>query len=640
MKNLENIKSKVILLALCSAVIFIMKFIFHYFFPGIPISELGPASALPPVLGLMFGVWGAAGVAIGYSVSELAAGSSPEIYGISFFIQFLYAYIPYKLWYTLNWDETTTLPRLDTVKHLVKFVVIMFINAAVMAGLLGFLMDGLGLYDLVSLTTLIFAVNNFDFSIMFGTLILIGANFYGISMYKPKKVKKTRVPPKIFDLIAVLVVVISIGNGIYSAFTDPNIWGWIAGVITYSLVLIYVFRPITSEIRERATEIKMSLTENLIVIFIIMGAIIAILTGIRSLFIVSAMTNLQFWDSVYLNITLILSVFYIASIAFLWYIERNISTPIESISDIVKNYVSDSGGIRNNDAIISKCEQYTAQKSEVGILAASFQKMAMDLEIYVKNLKSVTAEKERINTELNVAKKIQEDMLPRKFPAFPERNEFDVYAMNIPAKEVGGDFYDFFLIDEGHLAIVIADVSGKGVPAALFMVVAKTLIKNHAQLGKSPAEVFTAVNNQLCEGNDENMFVTAWMGILEIETGKFTYVNAGHNPPLLKHAGKNYVWLKSKPGFVLAGMEDINYHQNAIALEPGDRVYLYTDGVTEASNINDELFGDSRLLQIMNDKKDIGLKELVSYVKEKVDVFAGEREQFDDITMLVMEYKK
>ena len=640
MIDLENIKSKVILMAACSIIIFSMKFIFHYFFPGIPISELGPASALPPVLGLMFGVWGAAGAAIGYSASEMMVGYSPEIYIISFFIQFLYAYIPYKLWYTLNWDETTTLPRLDTVKHLVKFVIIMFINAAIMAGLLGFLMDGLGLYDLISLTTLIFAVNNFDFSIMFGTLILIAANFYGIRMYRPKKVDKTRISPKIFDLIAVLVVVISIINGVYSAFTDPNILGWIAGAVTYSLILIYMFRPITSGIRERTTEIKMSLTENLIVIFIIMGAIIAILTGIRSLFLVSVMDNLQFWDSVYLNITLILSVFYIASIAFLWYIEQNISTPIESISDIVKNYVSDSDGMRNNDAIISRCEQYAAQKSEVGILASSFQKMTMDLEIYMKNLKNVTAEKERINTELNVAKRIQEDMLPRRFPAFPERDEFDIYAMNIPAKEVGGDFYDFFLIDENHLAIVIADVSGKGVPAALFMVVAKTLIKDNAQLGKNPAEVFNAVNNHLCEGNDESMFVTAWMGILEIETGKFTYVNAGHNSPLLKRANNEYTWLKSKPGFVLAGIDNIQYHQNAIALEPGDRVYLYTDGVTEASNCKDELFGDSRLLQIMNDKKDLGLKELVSYVKREVDDFVGEREQFDDITMLIMEYKK
>jgi sigma-B regulation protein RsbU (phosphoserine phosphatase) len=266
--------------------------------------------------------------------------------------------------------------------------------------------------------------------------------------------------------------------------------------------------------------------------------------------------------------------------------------------------------------------------------------MILDLQIYVKNLEKVTSEKERINTELNVAKKIQADMLPNKFPAFPERKEFDVYATNTPAKEVGGDFYDFFLIDENHLAIVIADVSGKGVPAALFMVIAKTLIKNHAQLGKSPAEVFTTVNNQLYEGNDESMFVTAWMGILEIDTGRFTYVNAGHNPPLLKHTGKDYDWLKSKPGFVLAGMENIKYHQNEITLKLGDRVYLYTDGVTEAINSENKLFGDSRLLKIINNKKNPNLTELLSYVNEKIDNFVKDKEQFDDITMLIMEYKK
>ncbi len=639
MKNSINTKSNITRLISCAVIIFSIQFLFHYFFPVIPISELGPVSALPPVLGLIFGPWGAAGAALGYLASDMMVGFPPEVYIINFFIQFLYGYIPYKLWYTLNRGETTSLPRLDTVKHLIKFVVIMFINAAVMAGLLGFLMDGLGLYDLVSLTTLIFAVNNFDFSIMFGTLILIGANYYGVSMYKPKKAKKTRIPPKIFDITAIMIIIIGSINSVYSKFTTPDIWGWIAGGVTYSLVLFYVFRPITKEIKEKTTEIKMSLTENLIVIFIIIGAIIAILTGIRSLFTISAVDTIQFWDSVYLNITLVLSVFYIASIAFLWYIERNISTPIESMSDIVKNYVNDSNEIRDSKQVISKCEEYIAQKNEVGILASSFQKMIKDLEVYMENLENVTAEKERINTELNVAKRIQADMLPRKFPAFPQRNEFDVYAMNIPAKEVGGDFYDFFLIDENHLAIVIADVSGKGVPAALFMVIAKTMIKNHAQLGKSPAEVFTTVNNQLYEGNDENMFVTAWMGILEVETGKFTYVNAGHNPPLLKHAGNDYNWLKSKPGFVLAGMENINYYQNEIDLEPGDRVYLYTDGVTEAINHDDELFGDLRLLQVMNNKNDPNLTELLSYVKEEIDIFAGNKEQFDDITMLVMEYK-
>ncbi len=635
MKN-SVVKSRGAQLIICGVITFIATLPFHYFFQIVPVTELRPASALPPVFGLMFGPWGAAGAALGNLLVDIIVGYPPEIYVIGFFAQFLYGYIPYKLWYTLG---EISLPRLNTVKNLVKFVVIIFIDAIIMAGLLGFLMEGLGINNLVSYTTLVFAFNNFDFSIMLGTLIIIGANLYGISTYKPKKTEKALISPQIFDGMLIIAIIVGTAYSIYSVVVGIDIWGMVAGVIFYLLVAAYALKPVTSEIKKKTTQIKISLTEKLIVIFITIGAILAVITGIRSFFTISG-DELQFWRSVYLNITLILSVFYISSIGFLWYIEKNITTPIESISNVVKNYVSDSNGIENGNYIISKCEQYASEESEAGVLATSFQKMVRDLEIYMKNLKTITAEKERINTELNIAKRIQADMLPKKFPAFPERNEFDVYAMNIPAKEVGGDFYDFFLIDENHLVVVIADVSGKGVPAALFMVIAKTLIKNHAQLGKSPAEVFTTVNNQLCEGNDESMFVTAWMGILEIETGKFAYVNAGHNPPLLKHLGKTYDWLKSKPGFVLAGMENIKYHQNEITLAPGDRLYLYTDGITEASNYNDELFGDSRLLQVMNDKKDLSLKELLLHVKENVDIFAGEKEQFDDITMLVMEYKK
>ena len=638
----SSIKSNVVRLFICSAVIFIIEFVSNIFIPVIPVLELGPGSALPPTLGLMFGPWGAVGAALGNLTSNILAGYPPEIYIITFFIQFFYGYIPYKLWYTLDIGEKISSPRLDTVKNLIKFVVIMFINAIVMAGLLGFLMDATGLYDLVSLTTLIYAVNNFDFSIMLGSLIVIGANLYGIRMYKPKIVKKPSVSPKIFDMIAIIAIIIAVANAVYSTFSEPDIWAFTAGAISYSLIFLYFLKPITKEVKEKTSKIKISLTEKLIVIFIITGAIIAIVTGIRSILTITGGegAEIQFWESVYLNITIILTIFYVSSIGFLWYIEKNITTPIESISDIVKNYVGDSEDISNSSDIIAKCEQYVTKESEVGILANSFQKMVRDLEIYVKNLKQVTTEKERINTELNVARKIQEDMLPRKFPPFPERNEFDIYALAMPAKEVGGDFYDFFLIDDNHLAMVIADVSGKGVPAALFMVVTKTLIKNQAQLGKSAAEVFTTVNNQLYEGNDENMFVTAFMGILEIDTGIFTYVNAGHNPPLLKYANQDYNWLKAKPGFVLAGMENMEYHQNEITLKTGDKICLYTDGVTEATNNNDELFGESRLLEIMNNKKDSSLTEQLSQVKKEVDIFMSGGEQFDDITMLIMEYRK
>jgi sigma-B regulation protein RsbU (phosphoserine phosphatase) len=639
--NSTTLKNKFSRLAICGVLVFLTNLCFSYLFPVTPISELGPASALPPVFGLLFGPWGAMGSALGYLVADVLSGDPPEIYIVYFFVQFLYGYIPYKLWYLLDQDKTISLPRLDTVRNLTKFVFIMFINAVVMAGFLGFLLDGLGLYDLVSLTTAIFALNNFDFSIMFGALMVIGANFYGIIMIKPHTTRKTILPRGLYDALAVIALLVGTGNVIYSLFAGPDIWSMAAGTITYSLALIYVLKPVTKEIREKKSQIRVSLTERLIMVFIIIGAIIAMVTGIISYSTIPFVdgSEIQFWESVYLNITLILSIFYISSIVLLGYIEKTVTIPIESISDIVTNYVSDSEGIANSTRITAKCQEYATDKSEVGILAQSFKNMIQDLEVYLENLKKVTSEREKINTELNVARKIQADMLPQ-ISTLGDRDEFDIYATNLPAREVGGDFYDFFMVDDNHLAVVIADVSGKGVPAALFMVVAKTLIKNQAQLGKTPEEIFTTANNQLVEGNDENMFVTAWMGILETDTGKFTYVNAGHNLPLLKHDGTDYQWLKSKPGFILGGLENTTYHQKEIYLEPGDRVYLYTDGVTEAIDDEEELFGEGRLLEAVNQDQSHGLEEMCSHILARIDGFAKDQEQFDDITMLVMEYKK
>jgi sigma-B regulation protein RsbU (phosphoserine phosphatase) len=276
-------------------------------------------------------------------------------------------------------------------------------------------------------------------------------------------------------------------------------------------------------------------------------------------------------------------------------------------------------------------------KDEIGVLASCFNKMTDDLEEYIANLSKVTAEKERIGAELDVATKIQSSMLPSIFPAFPSRAEFDIYASMLPAKEVGGDFYDFFLINENTLAAVMADVSGKGVPAALFMVIAKTLIKNNAQSGKNPKEVFEAVNNILCENNNAGMFVTVFMGYLDIPTGKFTFVNAGHNPPLLRSGGK-FDWLKAEPDFVLAGLEDMSYKQHEITLKSGDELFLYTDGVTEAVNNEKTLFSDSRLLETANRHLYLPLEEFTASVKTAIDDFAKGAEQEDDITMLALRY--
>jgi sigma-B regulation protein RsbU (phosphoserine phosphatase) len=278
-------------------------------------------------------------------------------------------------------------------------------------------------------------------------------------------------------------------------------------------------------------------------------------------------------------------------------------------------------------------------KDEFGALAAAFNKMTVDLKESIEQSARERAEKERIGAELNVATQIQADMLPSIFPAFPYRNEFDIYASMQPAKEVGGDFYDFFLVDGHTLAVVIADVSGKGVPAALFMVITKTLIQNTSLSGKSPEAVFGFVNKMLCENNDAGMFVTAILGFLDIPTGKFTFVNAGHNPPLLKREGEVFNWLKVRANFVLAGDEDTRYARHEITLNPGDELFLYTDGVTEAVNIENELFGDRRLLETANNNLNLPLQEFAVSIKREIDTFAGGAERADDITMLALRYK-
>ena len=335
-------------------------------------------------------------------------------------------------------------------------------------------------------------------------------------------------------------------------------------------------------------------------------------------------------------------------------VNRTIVLPINQMARAALQYVSDrrtsegrsasAGGRRaaageeeEERSAISKLNIRTGD--EIQALSEAIKTMELEINEYIQDLTAVTAEKERIGAELNVATQIQADMLPRIFPAFPEREEFDVYATMNPAKEVGGDFYDFFLVDDDHLAVVIADVSGNGVPAALFMVIAKTLIKNHAQNQEAPGTVFTQTNEQLCEGNDAGLFVTGWMGVLEISTGKFVYVNAGHNPPLLKRAGGTFEWLKSRPGFVLAGMEGVRYRENTLQLEPGDRLYLYTDGVTEATNSREELFGDERLQNALNEYMDLPVEQFLPKIKECIDAFVGGADQFDDITMLALDYQ-
>ena len=337
----------------------------------------------------------------------------------------------------------------------------------------------------------------------------------------------------------------------------------------------------------------------------------------------------KFLGVVLLTILLVISV---TIVLFYNFVKKRIVKPINKIRDVSTGMVKNLEHETSIDVTIDT-------RDEIGELFEAFKQMYSDVREYIRELGAVTAEKERIGAELDVARHIQASMLPCIFPAFPERKEIDIYATMNPAKEVGGDFYDFFMVDDTHLAIVMADVSGKGIPAALFMVIGKTLIKDHTTPGRDLGQVFTEVNQLLCESNSEEMFITAFEGVLDLVTGEFVYVNAGHEMPFISKAGGDFEPYKIRAGFVLAGMEGMKYRAGSMTLEPGDKLFQYTDGVTEATNVNNELYGMTRLGAILNQVKEGTPNEILPAVKQDIDAFVGEADQFDDITMLCLEYK-
>lgn len=295
-------------------------------------------------------------------------------------------------------------------------------------------------------------------------------------------------------------------------------------------------------------------------------------------------------------------------------IVNNIHKINSSLAKITDGNLNETVDVRSNE--------------EFAVLSDDINSTVNTLKRYIKETD------ERIDKELEFARRIQHSALPSVFPPYPNRNEFDIFAQMDTAKEVGGDFYDFYLLGENKLAFLIADVSSKGIPAAMFMMTAKTLIKGLAESGIEPSEVFTKANNKLCNNNEAGMFVTAWLGIIDLNTGLLKYVNAGHNPPLIKRSGEIFEFLQVKPNLFLAGIENIKYKTYELQLYPEDEIFLYTDGVTEASDVSNILFGEKRLLKSLNENHNLSVTQLCHKVKKDVDKFVGDAKQFDDITLL------
>ena len=567
-----NINKKKVLyngavLVISAAVFFALSVPFRRLFQVVEVTEVRPAAALNPTLGLLFGLPGAFGCAIGNLAADLLSGYSPLMCGLGFLVQIAYGLIP-----RLIWNKSGGEVRLNSALNITRYMIISLINTAVTSVLLGVVMQVTGVGAIFSTTTIMMFLNNFNFCVALGIPIIL--------CYTGFKIKKT-------------------GE-------------------------------------------KFSLNERLIMIFLLLAILSASVIGGFAVGVMyeRAENLLLFWNRLYVCVAVDLFVFIVIIVCTVHYAEKHITVPVEKLAGVAREYcrTEKNSGLDTN-GIVEECRKYDSVHGEAGELAKAMEEMAVNIESYVENIRQMTAENERIGAELNVATQIQADMLPNIFPAFPDKSEFDIFASMDPAKEVGGDFYDFFMTDERHLAVVIADVSGKGVPAALFMVIAKTLIKNQAGVCSSPGEILMTVNNRLCENNKAEMFVTVWLGIIDIETGKMTAANAGHEYPAICRAGESYELFKDKHGFVLAGMENSRYRDYEIQLNKGDTLFVYTDGVTEATDSAKQLYGTERLLNVLNRNTDSSCEETVRNVKKDIDFFVGEGEQFDDITMVCFKYR-
>ena len=342
------------------------------------------------------------------------------------------------------------------------------------------------------------------------------------------------------------------------------------------------------------------------------------------------------WKFLWIYLALLAVITAAALIAVIRHINKNTVRPVNQLAEAAMAYTRDRSDEHRDTQHFAKLDIRTGD--EIERLSDTMKSMEADLGSYMRNLTRVTAERERISTELSLATRIQANMLPSIFPAFPERKEFDIYAIMDPAKEVGGDFYDFFLVDDDHLGIVMADVSGKGVPAALFMMISKTLVNNAAMLGLSPAKVLENVNSRICANNREQMFVTVWLGILELSTGRLVAANAGHERPAVKMPGGSFELFKDPHGLVVGCMDGMRYTDYELVLEPGAKLFIYTDGVAEATDPSLDQFGMERMIEALNACGESSPRELIDGVRSAVDSFAGGAEQFDDITMLCIEY--
>lgn len=572
---MKKILKYALITIICCAVFFLLGEPFRHFFKLSETTEVRPVAALPLMFGISFGFFGTLGCAIGNLIADIMSGYPASIFIPGFFIQLAYGYLPVLIFNRLHRHDENKY-ELDRIYKLIQFFIIVLVDSAFSA-------------------LLVFTL----LRIVFGTPIF--------------------------------------GLGFWNTFCNQLIFFIIIG-IPFLCVASVLKQWKTNRINSRKSVISFSLNEKFILYFLGFSILISIMASgaaYENFYPKYGNDPMTFWSYVYFVCTATLFLSLCPSIIFLYFMERNVSKPLERISSTASAFGREEDIHLEIEKILMKCRKYLYFTTEIGDLARSYTKMANELESYVDNLSKATAEKEKNETQLKIATGIQLGSLPDPL----ELSEIDLFATMKPALEVGGDFYDFFKIDETHLAVVIADVSGKGVPAALFMMASKIILGKNLKMGLCPADALTQTNQELCVKNPAEMFVTCFCGILDLETKIFTYANAGHEKPAICRNGESFAFEKVNPGFVLGVMPGFKFTQEDIQLKKGDIFFTYTDGVPEAMNPSNEEFGNDRLISILNESKEKPLSQAAENLFSSISDFNDTAPQFDDITMLMFRIK-
>ncbi|WP_296882800.1 PP2C family protein-serine/threonine phosphatase [uncultured Methanobrevibacter sp.] len=590
-------------------------------------SEVNLEIAIMPVLCLLWGPFGILGFIIVESIYLLVFDPHDAPYVLKVIIIFCICnMLMWKLWYSTMNRDGMEIPNFNKLYNIIKFLAIFLIYVAGLYILLNGLVKGQ--YDVKNLHDNIIILSPLSILIM-----IIGIHLaikYKIPVYTPKGLKQV-LPKKVYPILLIAAIII----GMVNTISDNNAFdSTIISILVMVLMIIYITKPF-GENYTINEDININLFNKInSSLFLLLLILLAITTLPLYVFIPGIITPTDVLSNFAYIIEQFISLIIIPVLIYMYYLEKNMTKPINKLTkSLSRNITTPQDYQKLNEDLNS-----ITVNNELKSLAGSLLEMEEDLNLYRKQLVEVTSQKERFETEMKLGHDIQDSMIPKNFEEYNNGEKCEIWGMMEPAREVAGDFYDFFKIDDDNIGFVIGDVSGKGITASLIMVKAMTLIQDYAIHFEDLSDVFYEVNNLLCEGNVENLFVTCWLGKINFKTKKLSYVNAGHNPPLIKQ-NENFEYYNINPGVVLAAMEDMPYETNELQLKSGDAIILYTDGITEANYNYNDFYGEERLKDILNKHKNDDLEKIITSVKKDIDDFCENQEQFDDTTMFAIRLK-